>query len=55
MRRLYNGYGAAPLIGITDDAFEEIWDKAVVEGDVCPRDLELFCQSTLGLYLQKTF
>ncbi len=63
MNRLYNEYGAAPLIGIADEidtiisnTFQEIWDMAVVEGDVCPRDLELFCQSTLGsLFAEKIF
>jgi predicted nucleotide-binding protein (sugar kinase/HSP70/actin superfamily) len=56
MKRLYNEHSACPHWGsdaklISDqitDAFDTIWDKVVIANDICPRDAESLCHSTLA-------
>ena len=56
MQRLYNEYSACPHEGnakhisaIITDAFQKVWDEVVLDDDVCPRDAEALCHSTLTI------
>lgn len=55
MNRLYNEYSAAPYEGnvkhidlIMTDAFQRVWDEVVLADNVCPRDTETLCHTTLA-------
>lgn len=55
MKRLYNEYSAAPCEGsvslidtIMAEAFQKVWDTVVLADDVCPRDAESLCHSSLS-------
>ena len=56
MKRLYNEYHAADVSNpdvnhvqaIMTEAFQRIWDEVVLD-DVCPRDVEALCHSTLAV------
>jgi hypothetical protein len=56
MKRIYNKYGAAEVNNenakkiriIMGTAFQRVWDEVVLSNDVCPRDAESLCHSSLS-------